>query len=714
MRYRYAAAALALVMSTAWVAAGARATESATPLAQRIDQLAAEITAAEDIRAIKKLQRTYGYYLDKGMWTDLAEYFTDDAVANYPAGVFIGKESIRKHLYLNVGSVPVGQVGLGDNRLYNHMNIQPVVHLDPDGQSAKGRWRAFAMFGSFGGGAIWAEGVYEITYAKDNGVWKIKTLDYHSGFGAPYQSGWIAPAPAADGAPARQRGPRQLAHPADRERKMECEGFPAACIAPFHYENPGTSAAGHVWTTAHGTAAGSNDRERVADLAQRASLLRDGQEIENLQRIYGYYFDRRQWDQVTDLFASDGTIEMAQQGVYVGKRRVREFLGSLGRNGLSDGVLNDHIQLQPVVDVAPDGKTARMRSRELAMTGVYQQSGQWSEGIYENDFVKQGGAWKIRSLHFYPTFISDYDKGWGKDAQPAPTVNTKLPPDRPPTQVYEIYPKAHVPPFHYVNPVTGKAPTYPSVGGPAQPPALASLAGAEQHRAAPRVKNVEAALALAELQVARVKDFHELENLEGAYGYYLDKNLWNNLADLFAQDGSMELAQRGVYKGNKRVREFLFAVFGRGQEGPVAGRLGNHVQMQPVIHVADDGRTAKVRLRMMQQLSFGPRASMGASIYENEAVKENGIWKFSNVHTYNTFTANYAGGWAKGSGGGGVPGPSKELPPDGPATLVFTMFPNVYDIPYHYANPVTGRTALPTIEKIQFAPPASDSGAAAP
>jgi hypothetical protein len=394
---------------------------------------------------------------------------------------------------------------------------------------------------------------------------------------------------------------------------------------------------------------------------------------------------------------------MAQQGVYVGKRRVREFLGSLGRHGLSDGELNDHIQLQTVVNVAPDGRTARARSRELAMTGVYQRGGQWSEGTYENSFVKQDGRWKIRSLHFYPTFISDYDMGWGKDAQPAPGANARLPPDRPPTQVYEIYPKAHVPPFHYVNPVTGKAPIYPSVGGPAQPPPPDSLAGAEKHRSAPRVKNVEAALAQAEMQVARVKDFHELDNLESAYGYYLDKNLWNHLADLFAEQGSMELAQRGVYKGNKRVREFLFTVFGRGQEGPVAGRLGNHVQMQPVIHVADDGRTAKIRLRMMQQLSFGPRASMGGSIYENEAVKENGVWKFSNVHTYNTFTANYAGGWAKAPGGG-VPGPSKELPPDGPPTLVFTMFPNVYDIPYHYANPVTGRTELPPIEKISFAP----------
>jgi hypothetical protein len=121
--------------------------------------------------------------------------------------------------------------------------------------------------------------------------------------------------------------------------------------------------------------------------------------------------------------------------------------------------------------------------------------------------------------------------------------------------------------------------------------------------------------------------------------------------------------------------------------------------MQPVIHVADDGKTAQIRVRMMQQLSFGRGASMGGSIYENEAVKEDGVWKLSVDHTYNTWTASYDGGWMRGVSGQ-VPGPSKDLPPDAPPTLVFKMFPVVYDIPFHYANPVTGRTELPPIKHL--------------
>jgi acetyl esterase/lipase len=701
MQLRVVAAALALVFT-----AGALA-NSAREIGKRLDALEANIAAAEDLQAIKKLQRAYGYYLDKGMWTDLAEFYTDDAVANYPAGVFVGKESIRKHLYLNVGSVKLGEVGLGDNRLYNHMNIQPVIHLDPGGQTAKGRWRAFAMFGSFGGGATWAEGVYEMTYAKDNGVWKIKTLDYHAGFGAPYATGWVPPqTPRATG------GRRNLAHPADRERKMECEGFPAACIAPFHYGNPGKTDGGHAWTTVSGALSRGDARKRAADLAHRASLLREEQRVENLQRIYGYYLDRAMWDHVADLFTDDGTIEMGLQGVYVGSKRVREFLNLLGPNGLKDGWLNDHIQLQTIVDVSADGKTAWARSREFGMTGEYASKGFWSEGIYENTFVKQDGVWKIQSLHFYPTFITDYDKGWAKDAQPVPVASASLPPDRPPTQSYAIYPKAHVPPFHYRNPITGKAPVYPAVGGPDATVAAAALEPVPARVTLPRVTDVEATLAQAEADVARVKDYHELENLENAYGYYLDKNLWNDLADLFAQNGSMELAQRGVYQGRDRVRAFLLQVFGRGKEGPVENRLGNHVKMQPVITIAEDGSRAQVRARMIQQMNFGPRASHGGAIYENEAVKEDGVWKFSKVHAYNTFNASYEGGWVR-SVSGPLPGPSADLPPDAPPTRVFPAFPAVYDIPFHYANPVTGRTEVPKLAQAAAIPGMSAEIAAA-
>jgi hypothetical protein len=658
-----------------------------------LDLLEADIERAEDVSAIKRLQRAYGYYLDKGMWADLAELFADDAVANYPAGVFVGIDSIRRHLFLNVGGVEIGETGLGDGRLYNHLSIQPVVHLDPGGQTAKGRWRAVAMFGRFGGAGTWAEGVYEISYVEDDGVWKIQTLDYHSGFAAPYETGWVPP-PETGSDQSRERS---LPHPPDRPRDMPCEGFPAACLAPFHYGNPGTSDGGLLWVDqGPGAAAGGGDPiGRAESLVGRAERLAAETEIENLQRIYGFYVDQGHWTEAAALFAEQGTIEIGLEGVYRGPERIETFLSLTGPYGLDDGFLNDRVQLQIVVTVGEDGRTAKSRSRELAMTGVYEAYANWSEGIYENTYVREDGVWKYRSMRFYPTFVASYEGGWTGDAEPLPGVSDVAPPDVPPTETYEIYPAAHIPPYHYGNPVSGTEPLYPAAEGRPSRAAIRAATARVEHPEgrAPRREldesNVAAAVAEAGRLVARFRDYHEIENLESAYGFYLDKNLWNDLADLFAEDSSMELAQRGIYSGPGRVRGFLLNVFGRGGEGPVEGQLGNHLQWQPVITVSPDGMRAAIRSRMFQQMSRGGRASMGAAIYENEAVKEDGRWKLASVHAYNTWGAGYDTGWATGASGF-VPGPSADFPPDAPPSFEFQMWPNVYEKPYHYEHPVTG------------------------
>ena len=35
------------------------------------------------------------------------------------------------------------------------------------------------------------------------------------------------------------------------------------------------------------------------------------------------------------------------------------------------------------------------------------------------------------------------------------------------------------------------------------------------------------------------------------YGYYLDKQQWDLLTDLFVEDSTMEISQRGIYVGRK-------------------------------------------------------------------------------------------------------------------------------------------------------------------
>ncbi|HYP80254.1 MAG TPA: nuclear transport factor 2 family protein, partial [Steroidobacteraceae bacterium] len=199
------------------------------------------------------------------------------------------------------------------------------------------------------------------------------------------------------------------------------------------------------------------------ELATRLARLEDARAIEYLHNAYAYYLDRWRWDDVADLFADDGTIEYAQRGVYVGKARVRQSLELFGAQGLHQGEVFDHVQYQPVVHVAPDGLTARARVREFSMEGKYGVDASIGGGVYENEYVKVNGVWKISALHLYTTFVADLERGWAGGPRPAAGASTTLPPDRPPSVRYQSYPIFNQHPIHYPNPVTGLQPQMPGV-----------------------------------------------------------------------------------------------------------------------------------------------------------------------------------------------------------------------------------------------------------
>lgn len=197
-------------------------------------------------------------------------------------------------------------------------------------------------------------------------------------------------------------------------------------------------------------------QSRIAAYKQRVDRLEDQVAIENLQALYGYYFDKGMWDDVADLFATRGSFEYGQRGVYIGKERIRRALLLFGPNGLAPKYLNNHMQLQAVIIVADDGRTATGRWQGMVMQSRPGQNGAWGVGIYENEYVKEGGVWKIAKLHFYPTAMGDYDAGFGRGPLPMEGVSALFPPDAPPSEVYRSFPYNYIPPFSFNHPVTGQ------------------------------------------------------------------------------------------------------------------------------------------------------------------------------------------------------------------------------------------------------------------
>jgi hypothetical protein len=196
---------------------------------------------------------------------------------------------------------------------------------------------------------------------------------------------------------------------------------------------------------------------RVAAFRERVARLEDQDAVENLQATFGFYFDKGLWNEAADLFARSGSFEYGLSGVYIGQDRIRRAMLLFGPQGLAQGYLNNHMQLQPVIVVAENGRTATGRWQGPMQLSEPGANGVWGVGIYENEYVKEGGVWKIAKFHFYPTAFTDYDRGWARSLLPMKGQSALFPPDKPPTVVYRSMPGNYIPPFSYKHPVTGEA-----------------------------------------------------------------------------------------------------------------------------------------------------------------------------------------------------------------------------------------------------------------
>jgi hypothetical protein len=210
---------------------------------------------------------------------------------------------------------------------------------------------------------------------------------------------------------------------------------------------------------------GENKMATLEELQKRITRLEDIKQIEKLQRIYGYYLDYYEFQKVVDLFSDNAeSVEIADYGVYKGKRGVKRFyLELLGGKPPRVGELSIGMIMQGVVDVDPNGKTAKGRWYCMmieAKPTISLHEGElrqlWGNGIYENEYVKEGRKWLFQKVFFFLNFRTPYEDGWLK----VPVVgqngpSTAVPPDAPPT-FYHPYPAGvHLQP-HYKHPITGK------------------------------------------------------------------------------------------------------------------------------------------------------------------------------------------------------------------------------------------------------------------
>lgn len=163
-----------------------------------LEELQHRIERLDAIKQIEKLQRIYGYYWDYSEWGMIVDLFADSAesveIADH--GVYKGKEGVRRFYIDLMKGGPEGETRPGWMSI--NMQLQGVITVSDDGQSANGRWYGFMMearpTASLRDGELtqtWGHGVYENQYVKENNIWKISKLHFFLNFRTPYEDGWL-------------------------------------------------------------------------------------------------------------------------------------------------------------------------------------------------------------------------------------------------------------------------------------------------------------------------------------------------------------------------------------------------------------------------------------------------------------------------------------------------------------------------------------------
>ncbi len=354
---------------------------------------------------------------------------------------------------------------------------------------------------------------------------------------------------------------------------------------------------------------------------------------------------------------------------------------TMGPAGLAHGILNEHLQFDTIVRVAPGGREARARGIELALLGAADEgTASWRINVFGNRFVHEDGLWKLAELRVVRLMAADYADRVGS-GRAAGTAGAR----------------------RWSHSSTRRR--SPSRARPIPP--------ANDRRSTPSTSP------MLPRRYRRSLAYDGAENVSSAYGYFIDDFQWPQMADIMAVNGNKQSPFAGYYLGRERIRGAATAMWG--EPPPLRAAISFHWRTQPVIHVSPDGRSANLRTRLFQ-----PRTSKDPSVTPNnfymgglhggmypndQVVLEDGIWRLWSltIDEHYFYMPTWTDGWS------GVTDPDPNVAPRvsplltryPPDILITELgrreegfrggtgtpidWPGILPMWFHYRNPVSGR-----------------------
>jgi hypothetical protein len=223
------------------------ASERLRALEDRVAELEREVRAVADVQAIERLQYQYGYYLDKCLYEEVVQLFAREPEVRFLRGIYRGREGIRR-LFLGrfMKRWAAGRNGPSYGHMLDHPQLQPVIHVAPDGESAQGRFRTLMTLGVHESAADtheagtfqrWESALYENAYVREEGAWRISVLELRHAWLCTFEKGWAHVPVWEDYVSVRYPedpdGPDAIS---DGDWRM----WPDTSVFPFHYPHPVT------------------------------------------------------------------------------------------------------------------------------------------------------------------------------------------------------------------------------------------------------------------------------------------------------------------------------------------------------------------------------------------------------------------------------------------------------------------------------------------
>jgi len=204
-------------------------------LESRLTTVEAKLARLEDIEAIKRLHRAYSYYVMYMLKDEIVDCFADhpETELDWLEGKWLGIEGVRRYF------------GVGDDTrpemppTFTHQVMPIAGVVDVEGDRGHGRWYAFGGVripdekgegnGSFVGG------MYEITYIKQDGVWKFLKVEWIINYTVQLPPGCWSTMEKMGETIESFAGPQPDIPPCSNDPR-----FVTGWIYPYHYPHPVT------------------------------------------------------------------------------------------------------------------------------------------------------------------------------------------------------------------------------------------------------------------------------------------------------------------------------------------------------------------------------------------------------------------------------------------------------------------------------------------